>query len=156
MMPALLTKISMEPNCWTVSSTSRAQTAASQTSPTSAADLTPRAWSFCCVAAGAELEPCATTLAPASAKAMAMAAPNPRDEPVTRADLPLRLNRSRIRSESFLAWATPQFYLSLLCASEAGRGGDRGEIGRKARFIRGPGSPPRCTILQRTLYWTRV
>lgn len=56
------------------------------------------------MAAGAYLEPCTATLAPASAKAMAIAAPNPRDEPVTRADLPLRLNRSRIRSGSFPAW----------------------------------------------------
>ena len=98
-MPALLTKISMDPKCWTVSSTSRAQTAASPMSPTSAADLTPTARSFCCVAVGVELEPCTATLAPASAKAMAMAAPNPRDEPVTSADLPLRLKRSSIVSE---------------------------------------------------------
>src|ERR1039458_238181 len=95
MMPALLTNISTVPSCWTVSSTRRAQTAASPTSPTRAMDLTPRANNFCCVAVGGALEPCTATLAPASPKATAMAAPNPRDEPVTRADFPLRLNRSR-------------------------------------------------------------
>src|ERR1700722_7712348 len=149
-MPALLTKISMEPNCWTVSSTSRAQTVASPPSPTSAADLTQRASSFCCGAVGAELEPCTATLAPASAKATAMAAPDPRDEPVIRADFPLRLNRSRIRSKSFPAWAARKFYLSLLSASKTGLGGDDREIDREARSIRRAESPPRCTILQRT------
>ena len=98
MMPALLTRMSMVPKCWTVSSTRRAQTAASPMSPTRAADLTPSARIFCCVAAGAELELCTATLAPASASATAMAAPSPRDEPVTSADFPFRLNCSRIVS----------------------------------------------------------
>src|SRR3984885_7360320 len=161
MMPALLTRISMEPNCWTVSSTKRAQTAASPTSPTSAADLTPRAWSFCCVATGAELEPSAATFAPASAKAVAIAAPNPRDEPVTRADLPLRLKLSSIvlwevRGLSFLSGRGRAAILPVFIIGERnGEGWRPGEIYREARFIRRPRWPPRCTILQRTLNRTR-
>jgi len=51
----------------------------------------------CCVAWGTELEPWSATLAPASASAIAMPAPRPRDEPVTSAVLPFRLNLSSIR-----------------------------------------------------------
>src|SRR5208337_294408 len=95
-MPALLTRISIVPKCRTASSTRRAQTAASPTSPTSAIAFAPAASILCCVALGAVPDPCTTTSAPACARAMAMAAPKPRDEPVTRAVLPLRLNLSRI------------------------------------------------------------
>jgi hypothetical protein len=54
-----------------------------------------------------------------------MAAPKPRDEPVTRADLPLRLKRSRIRSGSFPAWAYAEILpVSIICE----RSGEGAEI----------------------------
>ena len=107
-MPALLTRISIAPKCPTVSSTSRAQTSGKPTSPTSATAFAPAASILCCVALGAALEPCTATLAPACASATAMAAPSPRDEPVTRAVLPLRLNLSSI-DFSFLRFSFLRF-----------------------------------------------
>ena len=94
----------------------RAQTACvAHVSGASAMQSTPIVSSFCCVALGAALDPCTATLAPAWASATAMPAPSPRDEPVTRAALPLRLNESRIRgTESFPACARMRIFLFLL------------------------------------------
>src|SRR5580700_10251361 len=80
-----------------LSETRRSHSLGSPTSATAATALTPQArtasQTFCIPSSR---EPLTTTLAPACASPTAMPAPSPVREPVTRAFLPLRLNRSRI------------------------------------------------------------
>src|ERR1035438_3247924 len=97
MMPALLMRMSMEPSSRTVRSTSEAQAWASATSASAGTAFEPEARTAAQTSSmPSGVGPCTTTLAPAWARPMAMPAPRPAREPVTRAFLPLRLKDSRI------------------------------------------------------------
>ena len=107
-IPALLTRISMEPKWWTTCSTRRSHTEAWLTSPITANGFAPALFSFSSDASGTTREPWTATSAPASASARAIPAPSPRDDPVTSAVLPFRLKRSKIKARSFLPRANRQ------------------------------------------------
>jgi hypothetical protein len=93
MMPALFTRMSRRPSAATVSRTSRSGVAGSAMSPTPSSARRPAPRTRAAVAEPGVWLPCTATSAPASARAKAMAAPMPREAPVTRATLPSRENR---------------------------------------------------------------
>src|SRR6185295_9665789 len=96
MSPALLTKMSILPNAWSVASTIVAAERLSTRSPWTWMALRPCRRMASQVPAAGRVLPWQATSAPESANARAMAAPMPVAAPVTRATLPSTRNRSLI------------------------------------------------------------
>ncbi len=95
-VPALLTRISSWPKCSIVFSINRRGVSLSPRSPVKEKAFRPALVTAAQLASGACVLPWQATFAPASASAIAMAAPNPVDAPVTKAALPSSLNVSRM------------------------------------------------------------
>src|SRR5580658_1998330 len=99
-MPALLTKMVMEPNSFSTVLMARSTSLDSETSAWTAMDLRPRDW-ICLLTDSAAADwdwKFMATSAPARAKAMAMALPMPRLAPVTRPTRPESVLIGRIPS----------------------------------------------------------